>query len=190
MSEAPHDPHLDRLRAIVGEMGSVLVCYSGGVDSAFVLAVAHDVLGARAIGMTAVSASLAPAEKELAVSVATRIGARHELVESGEIDDPDYAAQRPRSLLSLQERALRHLDAQAARVGRRVRRERHEPRRSRRLPPRPRGREAAPACGARSSRRAFTKSDVRRVAAGDRPFGSGTSPPRRASRAAFRTEPE
>ena len=46
-----NDPQLDRLRAHLREMGSVLVCYSGGVDSAFVLAVAHEVLGARAVGI-------------------------------------------------------------------------------------------------------------------------------------------
>jgi uncharacterized protein len=89
------DLHLERLRAIVAEMGSVLVCYSGGVDSALVLAVAHEMLGERAVGMTAVSPSLAPAEKELAVAVAKRIGARHELVESHEIDDPDYQRNGP-----------------------------------------------------------------------------------------------
>jgi uncharacterized protein len=89
------DLHLERLRAIFREMESVLVCYSGGVDSALVLAVAHEVLGERAVGMTAVSASLAPAEKELAVSVAKRIGARHELVESNELDDPDYQRNGP-----------------------------------------------------------------------------------------------
>jgi uncharacterized protein len=73
-------------------MGSALVCYSGGVDSAFVLAVAHDTLGPRAIGMTAVSPSLAPFEKEAAISVARQIGARHELVESHEIERPGYVA--------------------------------------------------------------------------------------------------
>jgi pyridinium-3,5-biscarboxylic acid mononucleotide sulfurtransferase len=84
--------HLTRLRSLLGDMGSVLVCYSGGIDSAFVLAVAHDVLGSRAVAMTAVSPSLAPFEKEAAVSVAKQIGARHELVESHEIDDPSYVA--------------------------------------------------------------------------------------------------
>lgn len=87
----PDDPRLERLSAIIREMGSVLVCYSGGVDSAFVLAVAHHVLGDRCIGMTAVSPSLAPFELEDAVSVARTIGARHELVESNEIEDESYA---------------------------------------------------------------------------------------------------
>src|SRR5262245_56821525 len=88
MTGAPEK--LERLRTLLREMGTVLVCYSGGTDSAFVLAVAHDVLGPPAVGMTAVSPSLAPFEKEAAVALAKQIGARHELVESSEIDDPDY----------------------------------------------------------------------------------------------------
>lgn len=84
--------HLERLTALFQEMGSALVCYSGGVDSALVLALAHRTLGPQAIGMTAVSPSLAPFEKEAAIAVAQRIGARHELVESHEIDDPSYQA--------------------------------------------------------------------------------------------------
>ncbi|HEY2516061.1 MAG TPA: ATP-dependent sacrificial sulfur transferase LarE [Polyangiaceae bacterium] len=86
------DEKLALLRRSLAEMGSVLVCYSGGIDSAFVLAVAHEVLVDRAVGMTAVSPSLAPFEREEAVAVAKQIGARHELVESHEIDDPSYAA--------------------------------------------------------------------------------------------------
>jgi uncharacterized protein len=89
------DAHLDRLRDIFAGMKSVLVCFSGGVDSAFVLAVAHEVLGTRAVGMTAVSPSLAPEEKALAIRVAEQIGARHELVESHEIDDESYLANNP-----------------------------------------------------------------------------------------------
>lgn len=86
---------LARLRAHIAEMGSVLVCYSGGVDSAFVLAVAHDVLGSRAIGMTAVSPSLSPREREDAIEIAKLIGADHRLVESREMDDPAYVANNP-----------------------------------------------------------------------------------------------
>jgi uncharacterized protein len=86
------DEKLSRLRARLRELGSVLVCYSGGVDSAFVLAVAHAELGPRAVGMTAVSPSLAPGEKDAAVAVAREIGADHRLVETSEIDDPSYVA--------------------------------------------------------------------------------------------------
>ena len=89
------DPQLERLRATVREMGSALVCYSGGVDSALVLAVAHEALGARAIAMTAVSPSFAPFEKEAAIAIAKQIGARHELVDSHEIDRPGYVENSP-----------------------------------------------------------------------------------------------
>ncbi len=89
--DLPPDPLLDRLSSIFREMGSVLVCYSGGIDSAFVLAVAHRVLGDKCIGMTAVSPSLASFEREEAIKIAKQIGARHELVDSSEIEDEDYA---------------------------------------------------------------------------------------------------
>ncbi len=89
------DKQLEALRQTLRDMGSALVCYSGGVDSALVLAVAAEVLGDRAVGMTAVSPSLAPYEKEAAVAVAAQIGARHELVESREIERPGYVANAP-----------------------------------------------------------------------------------------------
>ena len=96
MAETPAiEDKLARLRARMAELGSVLVCYSGGVDSAFVLAVAHQVLGARAVGMTAVSPSLAPGEREEAAEVARSIGADHRFVESHEIEDPGYVANNP-----------------------------------------------------------------------------------------------
>jgi uncharacterized protein len=84
---------LEALRRRLKELGSVLVCYSGGVDSAFVLAVAKDVT--RTVGMTAVSPSLAPDEREAAIDLARRIGADHQLVESHEIDDPSYLQNNP-----------------------------------------------------------------------------------------------
>jgi len=86
---------LKALRGRLSELGSVLVCYSGGVDSAFVLAMAHEVLGDSAIGMTAVSPSLAPDEKKDAVAIARTIGAEHRLVESREIEDDRYVANNP-----------------------------------------------------------------------------------------------
>ncbi len=72
-------------------MRSVLVCYSGGVDSALVLKVAGDVLGDRAVGLTAISPSVPEREKRDAVELARRLGARHVVVDSHEIDNPSYA---------------------------------------------------------------------------------------------------
>jgi uncharacterized protein len=86
------DPQLDALRAVFSAMPSVLVCFSGGVDSAFVLKVAHDVLGDRALGVTAVSPSLPRVEREDSVRLAREIGVPHAVVESREMDDPNYAA--------------------------------------------------------------------------------------------------
>jgi len=86
---------LDRLSASIRGLGSALVCYSGGVDSAFVLAIASRELGERAIGMTAVSASLPPGELEQAREIAREMKADHRVVESHETDDPRYVANAP-----------------------------------------------------------------------------------------------
>ncbi len=86
---------LTALLAALTELESVIVCYSGGVDSAFVLAAAHRALGARAIGLTAVSPSLAPSELDDARAIATHIGADHRVVQSNEIHDPQYQANAP-----------------------------------------------------------------------------------------------
>ncbi|HMI87082.1 MAG TPA: ATP-dependent sacrificial sulfur transferase LarE [Polyangiaceae bacterium] len=83
---------LERLSANIGALPSALVCYSGGVDSAFVLAVATRQLGERAIGMTAVSPSLPPGELDYAQALAKEIGAVHRIVTSQEMDDPRYVA--------------------------------------------------------------------------------------------------
>jgi uncharacterized protein len=83
---------LERLSANISALPSALICYSGGVDSAFVLAVATRQLGERAIGMTAVSPSLPPGELDYAKALATEIRAVHRIVPSQEMDDPRYVA--------------------------------------------------------------------------------------------------
>ncbi len=82
----------EKLKEILAGMGSILVAFSGGTDSSLVLKVAHDVLGDKAIAMTAVSASLPASERLEAMQIASLIGAQHILVESGETSDPAYLA--------------------------------------------------------------------------------------------------
>lgn len=86
---------LERLVTLLGEAESVLVCYSGGIDSATVLAAAHRALGGRAVAMTAVSPSLPASEHEDAVRIAREIGADHRLVNSAELSRAGYVANGP-----------------------------------------------------------------------------------------------
>lgn len=99
MTEQLHQETLEARRARLGEilegLGSVLVAYSGGVDSAYLLKAAHEVLGDRAVGLIADSPSLARAEFEQALDVAREIGARLEVVPTAEHENPAYIANAP-----------------------------------------------------------------------------------------------
>jgi uncharacterized protein len=82
---------LDALRDHLRSLGRVVVAFSGGADSAFLAFVAHDTLGpARAIAVTAVSPSLAAAEREDCAALAAEWGLRWVTVETDELDSPGY----------------------------------------------------------------------------------------------------
>lgn len=83
---------VSELRAWLAKQGSALVAFSGGVDSALVLKLAVEVLGSKAVALTAISPSVAPDEADEARALAEKIGARHVLVDSKELEDPRYAA--------------------------------------------------------------------------------------------------
>jgi len=83
---------VERLRAAIKSYGSALVAFSGGVDSTFVLRIAVEQLGPRALGITALSASVSSDEADDARALATTLEARHLVVDSHELDDPRYAA--------------------------------------------------------------------------------------------------
>jgi uncharacterized protein len=84
------DQKLEKLKELLGGFESVIVAFSGGFDSSFLLKVATDVLGDRAVGLTSVSASLPERERKEAVRIAEKCGARHLLVDTKELDNPDY----------------------------------------------------------------------------------------------------
>jgi pyridinium-3,5-biscarboxylic acid mononucleotide sulfurtransferase len=83
---------LEQLKNLLQEMEQALIAYSGGVDSTLVAKVAYDVLGDRALAITAVSPSLLPEELIEAQTQAAEIGIKHELVETKEMDNPDYTS--------------------------------------------------------------------------------------------------
>ena len=86
------DAKLAALQALLGDLGRVVVAFSGGVDSSFLLQVAVEVLGEGAVAITTRSPTAPEDDEAMARDVAATIGANHRLIDANELDIPGYAA--------------------------------------------------------------------------------------------------
>ncbi len=106
-----------RLAKLLLENAPLVIAYSGGVDSAFLLAEAHRVLGEKALGVIADSPSLPRAALAEALAVARAIGAAVEVVKTLELDNPEYSANPPNRCYFCKSELFQRLDRLAASRG-------------------------------------------------------------------------
>jgi len=103
-----------RLAELLKQVPSMLVAYSGGVDSAYLAYAAHCALGARMLAVTALSASYSARDREEAEKVVARAGFQHEFIATDELSNPDYRANNPDRCYFCKDELFDKLDELAA----------------------------------------------------------------------------
>ena len=111
-----HDKY-EQLKNIFKEMGSVLVAYSGGVDSTFMLKVAHDVLGDRAVAALASSETYPSAEVDAAIDLAKKLNIRLITLHTDEIENEAFAKNAPDRCYHCKQELFCKLNGIAAKEG-------------------------------------------------------------------------
>ena len=106
-----------RLQEALSKVPSLVVAYSGGVDSAYLAYAAHRALGERMLAVTALSASYSARDRREAEAIVARFGFPHEFIETGEISNPAYRANSPERCYFCKDELFARLDELARRRG-------------------------------------------------------------------------
>lgn len=106
-----------RLRLALARLGSALVAFSGGADSAYLAWAASDVLGSRALCVTGDSPSYPARHRDVATRLALDFGWRHEFTPTAEVDNPSYRANAPDRCYHCKHELFTRLGAIAAERG-------------------------------------------------------------------------
>lgn len=86
------DEKLEKLKEILNSLESVVIAFSGGVDSTLLSKVAYDVLGDRSLAVTAKSETYTKSELDDAIKLAKKIGIKHEIIETSELSIPEFSS--------------------------------------------------------------------------------------------------